>query len=187
MQDFPWRILLSRPKGAWVIPVSVDISETDKCVIEGELRNTLEKLGHGIKELEVKAVPISGEWQGPGPLLINRCSTKEQFELQSATTKDGPVILYLHGGGFIAGSSEAERRASFKLCRLCRCRVLSVNYRLAPQHPFPAALVDIVHAYKFLIDPPEGAIHSAVKPEKIIIAGTSAGVVPSLSFANPCH
>ena len=188
MQNFPWKLLLPRPKGAWVIPVSIDISEADKRVIEGELRRTLEKLGPGIKAPEVKAVPISGEWQGAGPLRINGPpTTKEQFELQSATTKDGPVILYLHGGGFVAGSSESERRASVKLCALCRCRAFSVNYRLAPQHPFPAAVVDVLHAYKFLIDPPEGAIHSAIRPEKIIIAGASAGVLRSPSFADPCH
>ena len=55
-------------------------------------------------------------------------------------------------------------------------RVLAVQYRLAPQDEFPAALVDAVLAYKYLIDPPEGALHKPVDPSRIVIAGDSAGV-----------
>lgn len=71
-------------------------------------------------------------------------------------------------------------------------RVLAVQYRLAPQDEFPAALVDAVMAYKYLVDPPKGALHKAVDPSKIVIAGDSAGVrflpgplLPSFPFSLP--
>lgn len=61
------------------------------------------------------------------------------------------------------------------LSRLTGAAVLSVRYRLAPQNPFPAALVDALTAYLSLIHPPPGALHDPVPANKIIIAGDSAG------------
>lgn len=61
------------------------------------------------------------------------------------------------------------------LSRLTGAPVLSVRYRLAPQNPFPAALVDALTAYLSLIHPPPGALHEAVPSNKIVLAGDSAG------------
>lgn len=61
------------------------------------------------------------------------------------------------------------------ISRLTGAPVLSVRYRLAPQNPFPAALVDALTAYLSLIHPPPGALHKAVPANKIILAGDSAG------------
>src|ERR1700761_3998183 len=54
-------------------------------------------------------------------------------------------------------------------------RVFAVNYRKAPQYPFPCAIQDCLAAYLFLIQPPEGAKHQAISPSSIVIAGDSAG------------
>ncbi len=79
-----------------------------------------------------------------------------------------PVILYLHGGGWVLGWYNNHRWMASHLGQTAGCRVLAVDYRLAPEHPFPAALDDCVAAYRWLLN-------NGVPPEQIIIAGDSAG------------
>ena len=80
----------------------------------------------------------------------------------------GRNVLFLHGGGFIIGSSALYRHFTWRLASAARARVLSVDYRLAPEHPFPAALEDAVAAYRWLIA--DGA-----DPLRIAVVGDSAG------------
>ncbi|KAI9452279.1 hypothetical protein BJY52DRAFT_940839 [Lactarius psammicola] len=91
-------------------------------------------------------------------------------------------ILYSHGGGYYFGSVDQERYSIQRYARKIHGRVLAVNYRLAPQYPFPCAIQDLLAAYLFLIRPPEGAAHCPVKPEHIVIAGDSAGGGLSLAL-----
>lgn len=56
-------------------------------------------------------------------------------------------ILYFHGGAYVAGSSVSHRSLTGRLARTCGCEVLSVDYRLAPEHPHPAALEDASIVY----------------------------------------
>ena len=62
-----------------------------------------------------------------------------------------------------------------ELSRLTGARICQIDYRLAPQNPFPAALYDLLLTYLSLIDPPDGTFHDAVPPSKIVIAGESSG------------
>jgi epsilon-lactone hydrolase len=78
------------------------------------------------------------------------------------------VILYIHGGGFIACSAQTHRPIITGLARRTGLRIFAANYRLAPEHRFPAGLDDVVAAYKWLL---AGDISSA----KIALAGDSAG------------
>jgi acetyl esterase/lipase len=78
------------------------------------------------------------------------------------------VLLYLHGGGWILGWGAMHRRMVAHLNRLAGARSLAVDYRLAPEYPFPAALDDCVTAYRWLLQ-------SGVAPQQIVIAGDSAG------------
>ena len=80
----------------------------------------------------------------------------------------GPVtVLYLHGGAFAAMSSRSHRRLVTYLAAASGCRVVSVDYRLAPEHPYPAGLEDAVTAYTAaLADQPR---------QRIVLAGDSAG------------
>ena len=78
------------------------------------------------------------------------------------------VVLYLHGGGYVMGSPGTHRSLVARLSRDAQARCLSVDYRLAPEHPFPAALEDALAAYRFLIA--EG-----VSASRLAIAGDSAG------------
>lgn len=79
------------------------------------------------------------------------------------------VILYLHGGGYVAGSIDSHRALAGALAAAARCRVLVLDYRLAPEHPYPAALDDALAAYGALVDA-EG-----IAPSRVVIAGDSAG------------
>ncbi|MDB4970260.1 MAG: hypothetical protein JWN44_5949 [Myxococcales bacterium] len=77
------------------------------------------------------------------------------------------VIYYLHGGGFVMGSPGTHRRMMARLARAAGSRALVLDYRLAPEHPFPAALDDCVAGYRWL------SRHT--RPSDIVIAGDSAG------------
>lgn len=84
------------------------------------------------------------------------------------TPWDQGVILDFHGGGYVAGSPATDRPIAAGLARLTGRRVLSLDYRLAPEHRFPAAVDDAVAAYGWLLD-------SGVRPPSLAIAGASAG------------
>jgi epsilon-lactone hydrolase len=77
-------------------------------------------------------------------------------------------IYYLHGGGYVIGSVASHRILTYDLSKASGVRVLSMDYRLAPEHPFPAGLEDAVSGYKWLLD-------TGIKPEHVVIAGDSAG------------
>ncbi|KAI0827909.1 alpha/beta-hydrolase [Trametes gibbosa] len=84
-------------------------------------------------------------------------------------------ILYAHGGGYYFGSFDQERYVMQRLARKINGRVFAINYRLAPQYPFPCAPQDFLAAYLYLIRPPPGALHTPVLPSNIVLAGDSAG------------
>ncbi|KDQ50918.1 hypothetical protein JAAARDRAFT_199615 [Jaapia argillacea MUCL 33604] len=84
-------------------------------------------------------------------------------------------ILYFHGGGYYFGSVDQERYALQRFARKINGRVFGINYRLAPQYPFPCAIQDALAAYLFLIRPPENSLHLAVSPSRIVLGGDSAG------------
>ncbi len=77
-------------------------------------------------------------------------------------------ILYLHGGGYAIGSSATHRGLAERLSRAASARVLVIDYRLAPEHPFPAAVEDATTVYRWLLA-------SGETPGKIAVAGDSAG------------
>ncbi len=76
------------------------------------------------------------------------------------------VILFLHGGGYISGSFNSHQDLIGRLAKAAGCYVLAIDYSLAPEYPFPAALQDALKAYEYLI-------HQ--KPSHIVVAGSSAG------------
>ncbi|KIM40342.1 hypothetical protein M413DRAFT_177504 [Hebeloma cylindrosporum] len=91
-------------------------------------------------------------------------------------------ILYLHGGGYYFGSVDQERYSIQRFARKINGRVFAINYRLAPQYPFPCALQDAIAAYIYLIRPPPESAHTPVDPGHIIISGDSAGGGLSLAL-----
>jgi epsilon-lactone hydrolase len=79
-----------------------------------------------------------------------------------------PVLLFLHGGGYLAGSADTHRPLAAALARRLGADVLLPDYRLAPEHPFPAAIDDALAAYRYLLD-------RGVAADRIVVAGDSAG------------
>jgi monoterpene epsilon-lactone hydrolase len=86
----------------------------------------------------------------------------------TAESVEERVIYYLHGGGYVAGSINTHRELASRLARAAKARVLLIDYRLAPEHPFPAAVEDAVTGYRWLLS-------SGIKPARVAIAGESAG------------
>jgi epsilon-lactone hydrolase len=88
---------------------------------------------------------------------------------------DGKVLLYIHGGGFISGSVQTHRMHVAKFALSSQLKSLVFNYRLAPEHPFPAAPEDCVTVYKWLL-------RQGYAPEDIVVGGESAGGTLTLSL-----
>lgn len=94
---------------------------------------------------------VSGEWLTPSSLITRN-----------------KVMIYLHGGGYVVGSPATHRSFIARMAKACSIRALSVDYRLAPENPFPAALKDSLAVYRQVLD-------HGIDPSNILFAGDSAG------------
>jgi acetyl esterase len=112
-------------------------------------------------------VEDGAEHRGGGPLPVRRyCATEPSWsELQ-------PALLYFHGGGFMIGSVRTHDRLCRRLAALSGCIVVSVDYRLAPEHRFPAAVDDAFDALAWLL---REAPSLGIDPLRIAVGGDSAG------------
>jgi epsilon-lactone hydrolase len=88
--------------------------------------------------------------------------------LRAPGAERGRVVLYLHGGGYVIGSVKSHRSLAARIGRAARAEVLVLDYRLAPEHSFPAAIDDAIAAYRWLLD-------QGLSPKNLAIAGDSAG------------
>ena len=102
---------------------------------------------------------------------------------QADQAKNTGVILFFHGGGWVLGSVETHDPLCFQLARATGWPVLSVNYRLAPEHPFPAALEDAQAALSWLRG---SAAELCIDAAKIVVAGDSSGgnIAAALTLAD---
>lgn len=88
--------------------------------------------------------------------------------IDTTAARSDHVVLYFHGGGFSAGSSTSHARAAADIGAAAKARVLIVDYRRAPEHPFPAAVDDCAAAYGWLLS-------QGIKPSRVAFAGDSPG------------
>jgi len=103
--------------------------------------------------------------------------------LRPAAARPGHAILYLHGGGYVIGSPRSHRHLAAAIARAAGTDALLLEYRLAPEHPFPAAVDDAVAAYRFMLG-------RDIAAEHIAVAGDSAGgglVVATLLALRDAH
>lgn len=124
--------------------------------------------------------PLEAEWTGyradatPSSPEPDISEEKKYTELMKEVSSPA-TILYFHGGAMYLMDPATHRPTCKKLAKITKGRCLNVRYRLSPQGPFPAALLDGLLAYLTLLYPPQGSWHEAVKPEHIVFAGDSAG------------
>jgi epsilon-lactone hydrolase len=108
--------------------------------------------------------PLAGDI-GLEPIDANGVAAEWSLAPRSDPSK---VLLFFHGGGYCSGSIVSHRGMVTEAGRAAQARTLAVGYRLAPEHPFPAAIEDARSAYRFLLD-------QGFAPSKIAIGGDSAG------------
>ncbi|MDG4834245.1 alpha/beta hydrolase [Solwaraspora sp. WMMD1047] len=108
---------------------------------------------------------FGGPGAAPGETVVVReCSAEWVLPFRPG----GPVLLYFHGGSYTMGSAASHRHLVRELGEVCGGSALSVDYRRAPEAPFPAAVTDAVACYRYLLD-------RDVPSHRIILAGDSAG------------
>jgi len=126
---------------------------------------------------DIDLVKVRRLWSWLGRLMITAFFVRVESDringlyaewLTPKNSMDGKLLLYLHGGGYVVGGCDMHRQMVSHLARAGRIRTLLPEYRLAPEHKFPAAIDDAVSIYKSLLD-------MGIKAEDIIFAGDSAG------------
>jgi acetyl esterase/lipase len=121
-------------------------------------------------------VPVEAEWTGYRAAATEESSLpsvseRSRFEELERECTSPTTILYFHGGAYYLMDPATHRPATKKLARLTGGRCYSVRYRLAPQNPFPAALLDALVSYFTLLYPPPDAFHQPIHPACIVFAG----------------
>lgn len=99
---------------------------------------------------EVLEGPVKGEWH------------------RAENAEAGRTVLYLHGGGYVFGSPKSHSAFTYALAKAARAEIFSLDYRMASEHLFPAAVDDAVEAYEWLLS-------QGRDPDKLVVGGDSAG------------
>ena len=149
--------LLSKNKAASTAKVTVE-----------EMRTSMEQMQSALAPLQgatITTLDIAADQR----MLSARWHTMPN----SSTAK---TVLYLHGGGYALGSLDTHKELMVRLAQATSARVLGIDYRLAPEHPFPAGLEDAMAAYRWLIK------QQQVAANNIAIVGDSAGGGLSLAL-----
>jgi acetyl esterase len=109
-------------------------------------------------------------------MAIEAADHKIPVRYYHPSTRPGPIALpalvYFHGGGFVIGNIESHDRLCRELCVQANCVVISVDYRLAPEHRYPAAGLDCLAATRWVHS---HAAHLGIDPTRIAVGGDSAG------------
>ena len=156
--------------------------------LEDDIRSALYKAIEDLKEPgdetggyeKPNLLPVEAEWTGyrsgatknSGEL---RCSEAQKYKEMMKEVTSKTTVLYFHGGAYYLMDPATHRTTTKKLAKLTKGRCFSVRYRLAPQNPFPAALLDALVSYFTLLYPSPESFHEAIDPKHIVFAGDSAG------------
>ena len=130
---------------------------------KGKERTTIEQVRVGTEEFLAPFRPSADVVCEP----VNAGGVAAEW-IVAPGAADDRVLIFLHAGGYVTGSVNAHRDMIARLSRAASARALGLDYRLAPEHPFPAALEDTLAAYRWLLS-------NGTHPKKIAISGGSAG------------
>lgn len=163
----------------WVSKVTAPKPEED------DVRQLLFKVIEEMKEGDEtytppELLPVEAEWTGyragvAKDARLPNISEQEKYAKLMAEVTSDVTILYFHGGAYYLMDPASHRIPTSRLAKRTGGRTLSVRYRLAPQNPFPAQLLDALHMYLYLLYPPSGSLHKPVLASNIVFAGDSAG------------
>ncbi|KAI1177975.1 alpha/beta hydrolase fold-domain-containing protein [Nemania sp. FL0916] len=125
-------------------------------------------------------VPVEAEWTGyragvPRDEPLPDVPEAQKYEAMMKECRNATTVLYFHGGAYYLCDPCTHRQLTKRMAKAMGGRVYSVRYRLAPQNPFPAALLDALVSYFTLLYPPPGSIHEPVSARDIVFGGDSAG------------
>jgi epsilon-lactone hydrolase len=153
--------------------------------VGGELAGRLAQLWQPLVELTSTDADIQqtraayealhAEFSPPDGIAVRPANAGGVPSLLLGAGEEEPTLLYLHGGGFVLGSAFGYRPLAGALALAAGTGALVPEYRLAPEHPFPAALDDAVRAYGWMLE-------RGVPPEHVTLAGDSAGAGLVLSL-----
>lgn len=145
-----------RQRNSEIVAVRALLTEKPRPVSWAERRQRLDEVGsvwpvaNDVQTSTVDAGGVPGEWSMvPG-------------------SDASRVLMFFHGGGYCSGSIRSHRRMVTEAGRAAGVRTLAIGYRLAPEHPFPAALEDALAAWRFLRS-------TGIAPEHVAVGGDSAG------------
>jgi acetyl esterase len=113
------------------------------------------------------AETIDGAFAGPGGQIKYR-----RYRPLGVEAGRLPTLIYYHGGGFVIGTIETHDSTCRRLANRSRCQVVSIDYRLSPEHPFPAPIDDGIAAFRHIRD---NAAAFGADPARLAVGGDSAG------------
>src|SRR5262249_10345454 len=139
-------------------PLGPEFDYLEQRQLNEAVREQLSVVDAGVQVEPVSAGGVPAEW------------------LWADGATDERVVLYAHGGGFVSGSPAMAYRLAGKVSAAAAARFLLVDYRLAPEYPFPAAVDDFLAVYRWLLD-------GGTTASNVVFAGDSAGGGLALSAA----
>ncbi len=125
-------------------------------------RQLLQPAAEEVAEVHDASVPGR---LGPIPVRIYRASGTEPYEVL-------PALVFYHGGGWVLGDLDSHDVVCRRFANAARCRLIAVDYRMAPEHVFPAAVDDCAAATKWVFD---NIVALGIDPARVAVGGDSAG------------
>jgi acetyl esterase/lipase len=145
------------------------MTEQQRAVIDARLRAVAFDTGRTPEELRAAFAAMTPTELPRGVTLTSgTCGARPTLEFVPEHGATDATILYLHGGAWVFGSPVTAQRLTAALVRRTGAAAVSLDYRLAPEHPFPAAVHDAIAAYRELLE-------RGISADRIVLAGDSAG------------
>jgi acetyl esterase len=129
-------------------------------------------LRHTTAVVKAAPIPLADVRQTTVTVAAGQLGARMYTPEEALAGRHGPLVLYFHGGGWVCGDLDTHDQTCRALARSSGARVLSVEYRLAPEHPFPAPVEDAFAAFRYVA---ANAASLAVDPQRIALAGESSG------------
>ncbi len=141
-----------------------------------DLKLPIDRLRQQFLRIDYSSEPDAPELAEVRPLIIPGLAGRIRARLYvplGAGVPPGPGILFFHGGGFVLGDLDSHDMLCRRLAEGSRCRVLAIDYRLAPEHRFPGAHDDALASWAWVQE--KGATLAGMDPARMAVAGDSAG------------